>query len=66
MKAKAEKVVILKCPTCGRKHREHPEFGCFCCASCLQTIIRPLIVALDDARLRASKQPPIRELPSGR
>ncbi|MDR3741184.1 MAG: hypothetical protein P4L40_19370 [Terracidiphilus sp.] len=61
-----KKEVILRCPTCGRKHGEHPEFGCFCCASCLQTIIRPLIVALDDAKLRASKKPVIRELSSGR
>ncbi len=40
------KLIILQCPTCGRKHKEHPEFGRFCCSSCLQTVIRPLIVAL--------------------
>ena len=45
-KPRAEKIVILQCPTCGKKHSEHPEFGRFCCASCLQTVIRPLIVAL--------------------
>jgi hypothetical protein len=34
----------VQCPTCGRYHWPHPEFGQFCCASCLQTPIRPLIV----------------------
>ncbi len=49
---KAEKVTILKCPTCGKNHREHVEFGCFCCLSCLQTIIRPLIVTLTMGQMR--------------
>jgi len=49
---KAEKIIIFKCPTCGRKHTEHPEFGCFCRASCLQTVIRPLIVTLTAGQLR--------------
>lgn len=51
---KKEKVVVLKCPTCGKTHVPHVEFGCFCCASCLQTIIRPLIVTLTEGQLRES------------
>jgi hypothetical protein len=39
-----EKIIILNCPTCGRGHRVHPEFGPFCCLSCLQTPLHPLIV----------------------
>lgn len=35
---------IIRCPTCGRYHELHHEFGMFCCASCLQMPIRPLIV----------------------
>ncbi len=50
-KRKAEKIIIFKCPTCGRNHKEHPEFGCYCCCSCLQTIIRPLIVIREGVRL---------------
>jgi rubrerythrin len=45
------KIVIYKCPVCGRKHRDDPEFGPFCCASCLQVVIRPLIVALKGVKL---------------
>ncbi len=52
VRPKAEKVLILKCPTCGKNHREHAEFGCFCCLSCLQTVIRPLIVTLTMGQLR--------------
>lgn len=33
----------VTCPTCGRIHVEHQEFGQFCCQSCVQTAIRPLI-----------------------
>ena len=43
------KVSFIVCPTCGRDHKEDEEFGRFCCASCLQTVIRPLIVAITDA-----------------
>jgi protein-arginine kinase activator protein McsA len=43
------KVSFFVCPTCGRDHKEDEEFGRFCCASCLQTIIRPLIVAMTNA-----------------
>lgn len=43
---KPVEVKIVVCPACGRKHRPHSEFGCFCCASCLQLAIRPLIVAM--------------------
>lgn len=46
------KVKIFACPTCEKHHTEHPEFGCFCCASCLQTAIRPLIVTLTEAMRR--------------
>jgi protein-arginine kinase activator protein McsA len=49
---KKEKILILRCPACGKNHPEHNEFGCFCCASCLQTIIRPLIVTLTSGQLR--------------
>jgi protein-arginine kinase activator protein McsA len=38
------KIEVMKCPVCRRSHVEHPEFGNFCCASCLQTVIRPLIL----------------------
>ena len=48
-KRKTEKIVIVLCPSCGRKHRPHLKFGAFCCASCLQLAIRPLIVMLTDA-----------------
>jgi hypothetical protein len=34
----------VQCPVCGRYHWPDEEFGRFCCASCLQTVIRPLIV----------------------
>ncbi len=51
-KPKPDKVLILRCPTCGKRHTEHPEFGCFCCTSCLQTVIRPLIVTLTSGQLR--------------
>ncbi len=46
-----EKIVVYKCPSCGRDHLGTAEFGCFCCASCLQTIIRPLIVTLTNGQL---------------
>jgi ribosomal protein L37AE/L43A len=45
-KPKPAKVEYIKCPVCGREHVDHPEFGCFCCLSCLQAVIRPLIVTL--------------------
>jgi protein-arginine kinase activator protein McsA len=45
-KRKPKKIEYVYCPTCGRGHSLHHEFGRFCCASCLQTVIRPLIVAL--------------------
>ncbi len=45
-KRKVQKVVIVKCPVCARKHTPSVDFGPFCCASCLQTVIRPLIVTV--------------------
>lgn len=39
------KLTVYRCPICNRSHCGHPEFGPFCCTSCLQTYIRPLIVA---------------------
>ncbi len=45
-RSRTEKVVIVACPVCARKHRPNPEFGPFCCASCLQTVIRPLVVTV--------------------
>jgi protein-arginine kinase activator protein McsA len=51
-KPKPQKVTYLVCPTCSKEHPEHKEFGCFCCASCLQTVIRPLIVTLTNGQLR--------------
>jgi NAD-dependent SIR2 family protein deacetylase len=48
-KRKPEKIVIVLCPSCGRKHRPDSTFGAFCCASCLQLAIRPLIVMLTEA-----------------
>jgi protein-arginine kinase activator protein McsA len=47
---KIQKVVVLRCPVCQRSHVEHPEFGNFCCASCLQTVIRPLMVTMLEER----------------
>jgi protein-arginine kinase activator protein McsA len=49
-KRKTEKIVIVQCPICARKHRPNIEFGPFCCASCLQTAIRPLIVTVTVTR----------------
>ena len=43
-KPKEHQVIILRCPACGKNHSAHPEFGRYCCASCLQLAIRPLIV----------------------
>jgi hypothetical protein len=40
---------VLQCPTCARRHPPDPQFGPFCCASCLQTPIRPLIAAVRPA-----------------
>ena len=34
---------LVRCPTCNRKHLPHEEYGQFCCQSCLQVPIRPLI-----------------------
>ncbi|MFZ1085459.1 MAG: hypothetical protein WAN35_10875 [Terracidiphilus sp.] len=45
-KIREGKIIFYKCPVCGRKHHDDPEFGMFCCASCLQTVIRPLIVSV--------------------
>ena len=45
-KSKPAKLIIVRCPVCHRDHTPHREFGEFCCASCLQTVIRPLIVAM--------------------
>jgi protein-arginine kinase activator protein McsA len=36
----------VACPVCGRIHVADVQFGPFCCASCLQTVIRPLIVTI--------------------
>ena len=55
-KTRKEKVVVYRCPACARDHLGTPEFGCFCCASCLQAIVRPLIVTLTTAQ----NQPKIR------
>jgi hypothetical protein len=41
---KPKEPITARCPTCSRYHRLHPEFGAFCCLSCLQMPIRPLIV----------------------
>jgi hypothetical protein len=41
-KPKEKKAV--QCPVCGRYHTPNVTFGPFCCASCLQVVIRPLIV----------------------
>jgi protein-arginine kinase activator protein McsA len=43
-KRKQLEVKLVKCPVCERLHQPDVEFGPFCCASCLQTVIRPLIV----------------------
>lgn len=48
------KVSYFVCPTCGRDHKEDEEFGRFCCASCLQTVIRPLIVGIIEAGNQAA------------
>jgi hypothetical protein len=42
---KQKTVKLLQCPICNRHHVGHPEYGPFCCTSCLQTAIRPLILA---------------------
>jgi hypothetical protein len=34
---------IVTCPSCQRRHCDHPEYGAYCCLSCLQLAIRPLI-----------------------
>lgn len=47
---KAEKIKIVVCPICDRKHTPNPDFGPFCCASCLQTAIRPLVVTVTVTR----------------
>jgi hypothetical protein len=39
---------LVRCPVCQRYHVPDCEFGPFCCASCLQTVIRPLIVAIPE------------------
>lgn len=39
----------VKCPTCGRYHWPDSNFGPYCCASCLQVPIRPLIVEVQDS-----------------
>ena len=46
VKRKAQKleIKVVACPVCHRKHTPDVEFGPFCCASCLQTVIRPLIL----------------------
>jgi protein-arginine kinase activator protein McsA len=45
-KRKQPEVKIVVCPVCTRKHVPSTEFGPFCCASCLQTVIRPLVVTV--------------------
>jgi len=42
---KPKQAPVDRCPTCEKYHTRHPEFGRFCCASCLQVPIRPLIFA---------------------
>jgi len=41
---KKQEVKVVRCPVCHRTHVPDVEFGPFCCASCLQTVIRPLIL----------------------
>ena len=41
-KRKPKIVPAVECPVCGRYHTPDVEFGPFCCASCLQMVIRPL------------------------
>lgn len=43
-KKKVEAKAVV-CPVCHRVHTGSLEFGPFCCASCLQTVIRPLILS---------------------
>jgi hypothetical protein len=45
-KRKKEVIKIVKCPVCARNHRPHELYGTFCCLSCLQVLIRPLIVVV--------------------
>jgi len=47
-KRQNKEVISVRCPTCNRIHSLHREFGPFCCTSCLQTPIRPLIVNLEN------------------
>jgi len=49
-KPERKKEKLYHCPTCAKRHMGHPEFGCFCCASCLQTVVRPLIVTLTEGQ----------------
>jgi 4-hydroxy-3-methylbut-2-en-1-yl diphosphate synthase IspG/GcpE len=49
VKRKKEVVKIVSCPTCGRNHRPHDLYGQYCCLSCLQFVLRPLIVAINGA-----------------
>jgi hypothetical protein len=45
VKKKTKKDAAVICPVCRRYHWPNATFGPFCCASCLQTVIRPLILA---------------------
>jgi hypothetical protein len=45
IKRKPKPIPVAQCPVCGRYHHIDVQFGPFCCASCLQTVIRPLILA---------------------
>src|SRR5271157_2860188 len=40
MKPPETKTIILRCPVCGKKHAEHPEFGPYCNLNCLQIAAR--------------------------
>lgn len=44
-KPKVIEAQSVSCPVCSRIHVADAQFGPFCCASCLQVVIRPLIVA---------------------
>ncbi len=47
-KPKPKKITVAKsvaCPSCRRVHNGHAELGAFCCTSCLQVAIRPLILS---------------------
>jgi hypothetical protein len=46
IEVKRPAATMAKCPVCHRSHWMHEELGIFCSASCLQMMMRPLIVAM--------------------